>query len=146
MCLEILPEELICKYKYMKTNVIEYLRESVSKYPDKTAVADVTEKVTFSELYASAVGLFEAISSYGVRRTPIGVYIPKGCKAVEAFAGINLSGNFYVPLDTKSPHARGRSIIDVLNPELIEEITLPDGKVRGLFKKKLAPYTEEKYQ
>lgn len=103
----------------MKKNVVEYLQESVSKYPDKTAVADVTEKVTFSELYASAVGLFEAISSYGVSRSPICVYIPKGCKAVEAFAGINMSANFYVPLDTKSPHARVRSIIDVLNPELI---------------------------
>lgn len=30
--------------------------------------------------------------------------------------------------------------------ELIEEITLPDGRVRGLFKKKLTPYKEEKYK
>ena len=24
---------------------------------------------------------------------PIGVYIPKGCKMIESFAGINMSGN-----------------------------------------------------
>lgn len=30
--------------------------------------------------------------------------------------------------------------------ELIEEITLPDGRERGLFKKKLTPFKEEKYK
>lgn len=103
----------------MKINVIEYLEKTKQQFPDKLAVIDNTERITFRVLYDIACRTARQIKSYNIFRSPICVFIPKGCKAIEAFAGINMSGNFYVPLDTKSPHARVRSIIDVLNPALI---------------------------
>ena len=103
----------------MQKSVIEYLVNSAAKYPQKTAVQDSTGSITFSELLRSAFVIADVIKVQGLWRSPIGVYIPKGCHMVQAFAGINMSGNFYVPLDTKSPDTRIQSILKVLESEAI---------------------------
>lgn len=103
----------------MRKNVIEYLEKTVSLYPEKTAVHDVGCEITFMQLYMTACRIASRLTSYNIRNTPIGVYIPKGCRAIQAFAGINMSGNFYVPLDTKSPDTRILSIVNVLDSSLI---------------------------
>ena len=103
----------------MQKNVIEYLVNTASKHPQKTAVQDTTGSITFNELLQSALMMAGAIKTKGLWRSPIGVYITKGCTMVQAFAGINMSGNFYVPLDTKSPDTRINSILDVLESSVI---------------------------
>ena len=103
----------------MQKSVIEYLVNSAAKYPQKTAVQDSTGSITFSELLRSAFVIADVIKVQGLWRSPIGVYIPKSCHMVQAFAGINMSGNFYVPLDTKSPDTRIQSILKVLESEAI---------------------------
>ena len=103
----------------MQKSVIEYLVNSAAKHPQKNAVQDSTGSITFSELLRSAFVIADAIKARGLWRSPIGVYIPKGCHMVQAFAGINMSGNFYVPLDTKSPDTRIQSILEVLESEAI---------------------------
>lgn len=103
----------------MQKSVIEYLVNSAAKYPQKSAVQDSTGCITFSELLRSAFVIADVIKVQGLWRSPIGVYIPKGCHMVQAFAGINMSGNFYVPLDTKSPDTRIQSILKVLESEAI---------------------------
>jgi len=103
----------------MQKSVIEYLVNSAAKHPQKNAVQDSTGSITFSELLRSAFVIADVIKARGLWRSPIGVYIPKGCHMVQAFAGINMSGNFYVPLDTKSPDTRIQSILEVLESEAI---------------------------
>ena len=103
----------------MQKSVIEYLVHTAAQHPQKTAVQDTTGSITFTELLHSAYVLAEAIKAKGLWQSPIGVYIPKGCTMVQAFAGINMSGNFYVPLDTKSPDTRIGSILDVLESRVI---------------------------
>lgn len=105
----------------MQKSVIEYLKQSVSKYPEKTAVKDGVQSISFEELWMSAQKISNAINSIEatLQNRPIGVYIPKGCTMVEAFAGINMSCNFYVPLDTKSPATRVQSILSVLDSEVV---------------------------
>ena len=103
----------------MQKSVIEYLVHTAAQHPQKTAVQDTTGSITFTELLHSAFVLAEAIKAKGLWQSPIGVYIPKGCTMVQAFAGINMSGNFYVPLDTKSPDTRISSILDVLESRVI---------------------------
>ncbi len=98
--------------KQMQKSVIEYLQKTVETYPDKVAVRDAEGSITFSELWRCAKGLSAELD--GSKNSPIGVYLPKGCKMVEAFSGISLSGNFYVPLDTKSPDSRVESILNTL--------------------------------
>lgn len=93
---------------------------TANRYPKKIAVKDSEMSITFGELWQNA----QKISSTIIKETiglnnPIGVYIPKGCKMIEAFAGINMSGNFYVPLDTKSPASRLSSIISNLESKVL---------------------------
>jgi len=104
----------------MQKNVIEYLENTAAMFPDKVAVRDSEESVTFRELWDAARFVAAAILSVNAdNNSPVGVYIPKGCKMVQSFAGINLSGNFYVPLDTKSPETRVASIIATLQAECV---------------------------
>ena len=99
----------------MQKSVIEYLERTANTYPNKDAVQDSEMKITFSELWDAAKRISNAITTIGVtKNSPIGVYIPKGCKMVESFAGINMCGCFYVPLDTKSPDSRVSSILTTL--------------------------------
>lgn len=119
----------------MQKSVIEYLVNSAAKYPQKSAVQDSTGSITFSELLRSAFVIADVIKVQGLWRSPIGVYIPKGCHMVQAFAGINMSGNFYVPLDTKSPDTRIQSILKVLESEAIITDKAHEQQVRQMFDK-----------
>ena len=103
----------------MQKNVIQYLWNTVERVPDKIAVDDNKEQVTFSQLQQSAIKIAGIIRELGLRKNPVGIYIPKSTKMVQAFAGVSLSCNFYVPLDTKSPDARVQSILQVLGAKLI---------------------------
>lgn len=103
----------------MQKNVIEYLWKTAERVPDKIAVDDNKEQVTFAQLQQSAVKIAACIRELDLRKEPVGVYIPKSTKMVQAFAGVSLSCNFYVPLDTKSPDARINSILQVLEAKVI---------------------------
>lgn len=103
----------------MQRNVIQYLWNSAEKFPGKIAVDDTKEQITFAQLKESACKIANSIEAVGAINTPIGVYIPKSAKMVQAFAGISLSRNFYVPLDTKSPDTRVKSILEVLEAKVV---------------------------
>lgn len=103
----------------MQKNVIEYLWQTVERFPNKLAVDDTKVQVTFSELQNSACSIAAGIKETGLKNMPVAVYIPKSTRMVQAFAGVSLSCNFYIPLDTKSPDSRILSILDVLDPQLI---------------------------
>lgn len=103
----------------MKKSVIEYLERTVSAMPNKVAVKDINGNTTFGELWNNAQIIATVISKKRLYNAPIGVYLPKSGRMIEAFAGINMSGNFYVPLDTKSPTSRVKTILEVLGTEVV---------------------------
>ena len=121
----------------MQKSVIEYLVKTAGRYPDKTAVQDACRTVSFSELLRSAYVIADRIKQTGIKNSPIGVYIPKGCLMVQAFAGINMSGNFYVPLDTKSPDARIQLILDTLESDVIVTDKVHVERVKNICKKQI---------
>ena len=96
----------------MQKSITEYLEKTVKLFPGKEAVKDTEMCITFSELWDTARRISNAIDSVvNTNNCPICVYLPKSCRMVEVFSGINLSGNFYVPLDTKSPSSRIKAIL-----------------------------------
>ena len=103
----------------MQKSVIEYLSKTVAAFPDKIAVHDEKEKITFSQLWQNAVSIASALQNVVNSRQPIGVYIPKGCKMVTSFVAINMAADFYVPLDTKSPAQRVASILSTLEAKVV---------------------------
>ena len=121
----------------MQKSVIEYLVATATKYPEKTAVQDSTGSITFAELLRSAYVIADDIKAKGLWKSPVGVFIPKGCLMIQAFAGINMSGNFYIPLDTKSPDSRILSILNVLESEIIITDRVHEQQVKGMCDKQI---------
>ncbi len=116
----------------MQKSVIEYLVATAAKYPNKIAVQDSMDSITFTELLRSAFVIADEINTKGLWKSPVGVFIPKGCLMVQAFAGINMSGNFYIPLDTKSPESRILSILNVLESEVIITDKAHEQQIKGI--------------
>ena len=103
----------------MQKSVIEYLSKTVTAFPEKIAVHDEKEEITFSQFWQNALSITSALQNVVDSRQPVGVYIPKGCKMVTSFAAINMAADFYVPLDTKSPAQRVASILSTLEAKVV---------------------------
>ncbi|MGK0447164.1 MAG: amino acid adenylation domain-containing protein [Polaribacter sp.] len=103
----------------MKINVTEYLDETILKYGNSIAIEDANGKLSFNQLQQCAYKVANTIIELKLSNSPIAVLLPKSKESVMAFVGINYSGNFYVPLDMKSPVDRLQKIIAKLEPEAI---------------------------
>jgi len=103
----------------MQINVTQYLDQTVKRIPDKIAVDDTQKTLTFKQLQSQALGIAGCITQFCLQNHPIPVFMQKGCDMVMSFAAINYSGNFYVPIDTKSPESRIKSIFDSLQSKIV---------------------------
>jgi amino acid adenylation domain-containing protein len=121
----------------MQKSVVDYLKATALKHPHKLAVKDASCELSFARLLASSYLIATAIAGRGITNKPVCVYIPKGCAAIQAFAGISLSGNFYVPLDTHSPVTRIQSIFQVLESSVILTDKKNEEKVRSFSDKEI---------
>ena len=105
----------------MQINVLEYLEQSSYKYPEKIALKDETQEVTFSQ-FEQRAKIFGCriidILSDSVR-TPVIVLVDRTCSSLISFMSVLYSGNYYVPVDNQTPPQRLQSIINTLNPKLI---------------------------
>lgn len=110
----------------MKKNIIQCIEKTIRLYPDKVAVKDRKGEITFSELVKQAKVLATYLLSFKSDNRPVPVFIPKSKEMIVAFLGINYSGNFYVPLDTKSPANRIQTILKVLDAPFL--LTTTDSK------------------
>ncbi|MGG1676780.1 amino acid adenylation domain-containing protein [Neobacillus sp. NRS-1170] len=104
----------------MKINALEYLKETAIKYPNKPAIIDGERSITFHELEIKSKWLgFIIQTKTKSRNLPIAIFLPKGLDAIVSFMGTLNSGNFYVPMDVKSPETRINAILTNLNPSII---------------------------
>ena len=117
----------------MQINVTQYLDKTVKLYPDKTAVDDMQQVLTFKQLQSQALRIAECIAEYRLQNHPIPVFMQKGCDMVMSFAAINYSGNFYIPIDTKSPDSRIKSIFDSLQSKIILTNSANYEKLKSLY-------------
>jgi D-alanine--poly(phosphoribitol) ligase subunit 1 len=100
----------------MNNSLTEYFRNTVNKFPDNIAIDDNQGVLSFSELNkVSDLIAIEIVSIAKVTRQPIAVYLPKNRWSIASFVGVFKSGNFYIPLDIKSPNERLLKIIETLN-------------------------------
>jgi amino acid adenylation domain-containing protein len=121
----------------MQINVTQYLDRTAERFPDKIAVDDTKKTLTFGQVRQQAQTLAEVIIKQGSQNSPIAVYMQKGCDMVVGFAGINYSGNFYVPIDTKSPESRIKSVLDSLQSEIVITNKANYEKLKSIFNKKI---------
>lgn len=104
----------------MLTNVLDYLKNSADKYPDKTVLSDSKNQVTYKELDSLSDSIASAVlSKVDGKNSPVVVFIDRNIESVIAFMGIVKSGNFYVPVDRQLPLKRIELIFDTLMPKAV---------------------------
>lgn len=115
----------------MVNNVIEYLQESVQKFPDKAAVIDEHHTLTYRDLDRKARKIANLIQTRcaGAINRPVAVYMEKSADCLAAFMGVVYSGNFYSPMDIRSPKERIDKILNVLQPAAV----VTDGRCQAAF-------------
>jgi len=117
----------------MQINVTHYLDRTAKRFPEKIAVDDMQKTLTFKQLQSQALHIAGRITESGLENHPIAVFMQKGCDMVMCFAAVNYSGNFYVPIDTKSPDSRIKSIFDSLQSKLILTDKAHYDKLKSLY-------------
>ncbi len=101
----------------MQINVLDYLENSALQFPDKPALVDENNIVSFSELenWAKAIGSTIVNETSSSIRKPIIVLVDRKASSIVSFMGVLYSGNHYVPIDIETPNQRLRIIIEDLN-------------------------------
>ena len=99
----------------MYNSAVEFLYSTVRRHPSKICLADQDSMLSFEEFFAKAFALSQMLS-HDSRNAPVLVFLPKSVEAVVSFAAILLSGNFYIPIDTKSPQRRLVNILENIQP------------------------------
>lgn len=116
----------------MITNILTYLRHSAQRWPNKTAIADDKNSLTFSqwEDFSLRIGTAIAHATNNTVRKPVLVFVDRRIEGLVGFMGTIQSGNFYVPIDCKMPFERVKLISDVCHP--IAAITVTDSDIKTL--------------
>lgn len=100
----------------MILNLLEYLEQTVQRYPSKVAFSDGQREMTFLDIYTKARAIGSHLASMGLYKEPVAVCMKKGPEAVTAFLGVLYSGCYYVPMDTDMPRGRAEAILSSLQP------------------------------
>lgn len=104
----------------MAIHVLEYLEDSCRRNPQKTALIDLEESLTYEEVEkrAKRIGSLLAEKS-GTMRQPVMVFCDRDTASLVSFLGTVYSGNFYVPVDVHMPKARIRLFFESLHPGFV---------------------------
>ncbi|MFS4449746.1 AMP-binding protein, partial [Maribacter sp. 2307UL18-2] len=92
--------------------VIDLFEDQVEKAPDSVAVFNGGESVTYSELFESALGVADFLSSRSSRGDVIGVFGDRSIDTIVAIVGILMNGSAYFPIDMDAPSERIRYMLD----------------------------------
>ncbi len=103
----------------MIENVLYYLENSANRFPEKIAIREEEQTITYKELLKKAEAVGTSLAAFELLNQPVGVYMEKGIKALCAFFGIVAAGGFYCMLNTELPDARLAQIQDVLRARVI---------------------------
>ncbi len=105
----------------MINNIIKLFENTVTKYPDKICITDKDSTCTFYELqHTSKQIAFQILQcTNNAKNRPVAVFLPKCKEVYEADIACTYSGNIFMNLDVKTPMARIKNIVDLINPVLI---------------------------
>jgi len=99
-------------------NVLEYLEHSPAN-PNKPAFVSENSQLNFGELSQIGQSIGSFLSTRGIFRQPIAVFMEKSPQMVSAFFGVAYGGNYYVPMDAEMPAFRIKQILETCNTPLI---------------------------
>lgn len=102
-------------------NVLGLLSRTVQRFPNKTAVDDLSVTLTFAELddLSDRIARSLRIVLGGRERCPVPVLMTKGSYTVAAFLGVAKAHCFYVPLSADMPSSRLNVMLSSLQADVL---------------------------
>ena len=110
---------IISEQRRKMQSVTEWLDATAERFPDKPALFDEQETVTFAEYRRKALAVAREIANRNCWKKPVAVFLEKCIRIPVSFLGIAYSGCFYTPIDPEMPAARIEKILENLQPELV---------------------------
>ncbi len=101
------------------TNILQYLEDTVKKYPQKIAFSNESENKSFKELYDESRSVATFLASHAHYKEPVVVLMDKHPNTMAAFFGIIYAGCFYVAIDPDMPKMRVQLILESLSPKAV---------------------------
>lgn len=98
----------------MKYNVIDFLEETVCKFPDKIAFSDVNKSVTWKEFVLNSKKKAQFICKHFTMGSAVPIMCEKSVDVLEFFFGAIYAGCFYSYFDSSFPESRLKSMINTL--------------------------------
>jgi len=88
-------------------SIVKQLEKIIEQNPDKIAIIDGLEKITYKDLNAKANQLARYLQTKGIRQEgKVGVCLPQSVNRIIAFLAILKTGAAYLPIDGELPQAR----------------------------------------
>ncbi|MCF0230116.1 MAG: AMP-binding protein, partial [Parasporobacterium sp.] len=101
-------------------NCLQFLERSAERFPDKTAFADDTDSMTFSQMMVQSMEIGSGLKQFGMNKEPVAIIMDaRHIPFLKAMMGVLYAGCYYIPLDPTSPVERIQAIFDKLNPSLV---------------------------
>ncbi len=97
-------------------SVIQLLERAERNWPDRTAVLEEQERVTYAEYADRARRIGTGLLRRGAGGRPVVVYLPKSILALTVFFGAMYAACPYAPTDAHIPPARLAHIVRSLSP------------------------------
>lgn len=110
------------RYRHRPPNILRLIKESATRHPDKTAVADDSgASLTYRELWQEAGNWADRLQAgWGIGPgCRVALLLPGGVEFVALFLGILRRGAAAAPFNTKLAPAELRRIVENCAPELL---------------------------
>ena len=101
------------------TNILEYLERSAQLYPEKPALVDEQQSITFAQALENSRRVGSSLALSLAKGQPAAVYMEKSVENLCAFWGIVYAGGFYVSFNTQLPTSRLQQMQSVLQAPFV---------------------------
>ncbi len=100
-------------------NILEYLERSAQLYPEKPALVDERQSITFAQALENSRRVGSSLALSIAQGQPVAVYMEKSVENLCAFWGIVYAGGFYVSFNTQLPTSRLQQMQSVLQAPFV---------------------------
>ena len=100
-------------------NILDHLEAAASRLPEKTAFADETSAISFSQLVFRARAVGSALAPLVQPRSVVGLYMDKSVAAIVGFMGAVYAGCAYSQLNLRHPAVRIKAILETLDTPVV---------------------------
>ena len=100
-------------------NVLEYLENSASKYPDKIAFAGIDSSITFSQMLTASRAIGSTLIEEGAYKESVVILMHRSPEMITTFFGVISAGCYYIPMDEQMPAHRIELILEQLRPRFV---------------------------